>query len=73
MKSLKKIASFYRSIYTQRGNPIICQTVQEAVLPVKSYDMIYVHSVAATPLLLLTGKIFPFPFLSPKHDLLFTF
>ena len=40
-------------MYTRNSAPVICKTVAEAVQNIKSNDVLYVHSVAATPLSLL--------------------
>lgn len=44
-----------RSIYTKNSIPIVCKTAAEAVQRIKSKDVVYVHSVAASPLTLLDG------------------
>ena len=44
-----------RSIYNKSCSPIICKTAAEAVQPIKSKDVVYVHSVAATPSTLLNA------------------
>ena len=42
-------------MYSKNAFPVVCKTAAEAVQIVKSKDVVYVHSVAASPKTLLDG------------------
>ena len=50
-----KLLRFSRSVYNKSLAPKVCQTAAEAVLAIKSNDVVYVHSVGAVPSTLLNA------------------